>query len=164
MPLYLISSKKISCQKLLFLKSILLLTLILFGTNSPTFSAETSKTTSSLELHFNGIESSTTKPFTVEGGWEVTWETESKLFQLSAYGVTETGYSGAMTEQEQIIRSFETFQPIVLANSTEAKGNAFHRVGGTFYLKIRASGRWTIHLKAIKLTKDYLDVPYTGAP
>ena len=134
------------------------------GIHSSESFAETSHHTTALELQFHGTNSSRTELFTIAGGWEVSWETDSKPFQLSAYGVTEAGYRGIMSEQEQILRSFETFQPIILANSTELKGTAFHRVGGTFYLKVVSSGSWTIHLKAVKRTRDYLDVPYTGAP
>ena len=144
---------------------ILLHLLIIFGTSTSSFSRETSQATGhTMQLHFSGMGSTETEQFTIEGGWEVLWETESESFQLSAYGVTDPGYRGVMTEQEQILRSFETFQPIVLANSTESKGKAFHRVGGVFYLKIVTTGSWTIHLRSVKRTKDYLDVPYTGAP
>ncbi len=143
---------------------LLLFTVMSVEINSTKSFAETSNHTTAHELQFYGTDSTTTAPFTIEGGWEVLWTTESKNFQLSAYGVTEAGYRGIMSEQEQILRSFETFQPIVLADSTEATGKAFHRVGGTFYLKVVTSGPWTIHLKSVKRTKDYLDVPYTGAP
>ncbi len=137
---------------------------MMVGMSSLQSFAETAGPPSPLIFSFQGTASTTTESFTIHGGWEVIWETESKFFQLSASGVTEAGYSGVMTEQEKILRSFETFEPIVLANSTEPKGKAFHPVGGTFSLKVVASGPWTIHLKAVKRTKDYLDVPYTGAP
>jgi hypothetical protein len=54
--------------------------------------------------------------------------------------------------------------PIVLANTTKTTGTAEHPFGGTFYLKIVADRPWRIDLKTIPDTKDYLDVPYTGAP
>ncbi|MGB0908789.1 MAG: hypothetical protein ACPGYT_00360 [Nitrospirales bacterium] len=154
-------------QKSIFLpiSFILLHILVIFGTCSSSFSEETTQATLPIEgLHFTGMGSTETEHFSVEGGWEVIWETTSESFQLSAYGVTEPGYRGVMTEQEQILRSFETFQPIVLANSTALKGKAFHRVGGTFYLKIVSTDSWMIHLRPVKRTKNYLDVPYTGAP
>ncbi len=69
-----------------------------------------------------------------------------------------------MNEREKVVRWFEVLEPIVLANTTKKQGTAFHPLGGTFYLKIMANGPWSIHLKTIKDTKDYLDVPYTGAP
>ena len=128
-------------------------------------SAENSTATTPFERHFKGTDSATTEPFTVEDGWEVHWETKSKSFQLSAFGVNDPLYKkGTMTEREQIVRSFEIYQPLILANSSKSSGTASHPLGGTFYLKVKASGPWTIHLKAVKRTKDYLDVPYTGAP
>ncbi|MCA9470447.1 MAG: hypothetical protein MRJ96_14720 [Nitrospirales bacterium] len=125
--------------------------------------AETSSLPSSNDLYFSGNDSTTTQMFTLKDGWEVRWETDSPSFQLSAYGVADL-YEGNLSQTEQVLRSFEMYEPIILANSADSSGTAFHPLGGTFYLKIIASGPWTIHLKQVKRTKDYLDVPYTGAP
>ena len=137
-------------------------TVFSFG-NHPSLYAETSLAPLLTDLHFSGNEPATTDTFTLEDGWEVTWKTESDSFQLSAYGVANL-YEGVLSETEQVLRSFEVFEPIILANSADSSGTAFHPLGGTFYLKIVASGPWTVHLKPVKRTKDYLDVPYTGAP
>ena len=153
------------CRNYDYRVSIVILSFILGALFPQASSAENSTAATPFERYFKGTDSATTESFTVEDGWEVIWETESTYFQLSAYGVNDPLYKkGTMTEQEQIVRSFEIYQPIILANSSHSSGKASHALGGTFYLKVKASGRWTIHLKAIKPTKDYLDVPYTGAP
>ncbi len=133
-----------------------------FG-NNPSVFAETSSAPTQKDLYFSGNETMITESFTLEDGWEITWETESQSFQLSAFGVADL-YEGALSETEKVLRSFEMYEPIILANSADSSGKAFHPLGGTFYLKIIASGPWTVHLKPVKRTKDYLDVPYTGAP
>ena len=138
--------------------------LITIPFNYPAGRAETDPPPVKGEFRFNGVESTTTASFTVEDGWEVHWQTEGSSFQLSAYGVIAPLYEGQMIHPEQIIRSFEIYQPILLANSSEPSGTASHRRGGTFYLNVTASGPWTIRIKTVKPTKDYLDVPYTGAP
>ena len=116
------------------------------------------------EMTFIGTGPEKTQLFTVEDGWEIRWETESSSFKLSAHGSARRPYVGPTNEREEVLRWFETMQPIVLANTTKTNGTAVHPLGGTFYLKIVANGPWSIHLKTIKDTKDYLDVPYTGAP
>lgn len=126
--------------------------------------AESDISTSTQEFHFSGKESAATESFTVEDGWEVQWQTEGTSFQLSAFGVVAPLYEGSMTETEQIRRSFEVYQPIILADSSKTSGTAFHRRGGTFYLHVITSGPWTIHIITVRPSKDYLDVPYTGAP
>ncbi len=120
--------------------------------------------TSVLELTFTGTGPEKTEPFTVDDGWEIRWETESSSFKLSAHGSAKRLYVAPTNEREEALRWFETKQPIVLANSTNKHGTAIHPLGGTFYLQIVANGQWSIHLQTIKDTKDYLDVPYTGAP
>jgi len=117
-----------------------------------------------LELTFTGTGSHKTQLFTVEDGWKIQWQTESPTFKLSAHGSARRPYVGPTNERDEILRWFEVLEPIVLANTTKQQGTAFHPLGGTFYLKIVANGPWSIHLKTIKDTKNYLDVPYTGAP
>ena len=117
-----------------------------------------------VEMTFEGSGTQTTKLFTVEDGWKIDWETESPTFKLLAHGSANRPYSAPQSERDKVLKFFETVQPIVLANSTESKGQAFHPHGGTFYLKILAKGPWTLRLITVKDTKDYLDVPYTGAP
>jgi hypothetical protein len=117
-----------------------------------------------LEMRFTGTGSGETGRFTVEDGWKIRWETESSSFKLSAHGSARRPYVGPANEREDVLRYFETMHPIVLANTTETTGTAVHPFGGTFYLKIVADGPWRIDLKTIPDTKDYLDVPYTGAP
>ena len=125
---------------------------------------ESLKKSSALEMTFTGTGTEKTQVFTVKDGWKISWETESRTFKLSAHGSARRPYDGPTNEREEILRRFEAIRPIVLANTTEREGTAFHPLGGTFYLQIVANGPWRIHLKTIKDTKDYLDVPYTGAP
>jgi len=120
--------------------------------------------TSVLEMTFTGTGSEETGRFTLEDGWKIQWETESSSFKLSAHGSAQRPYVGPANERDEVLRWFETMHPIVLANTTQKTGTAAHPVGGTFYLKIVADGPWRIDLKTIPDTKDYLDVPYTGAP
>ncbi len=120
--------------------------------------------THNIEMTFSGTGSEATEPFMVKDGWKIQWETESPSFKLSAHGTAQRPYIGQTNEREQVLRWFESVQPIVLANTTDSKGTAFHPFGGTFFLKIVANGPWSIYLKTIPDTKDYLDVPYTGAP
>ncbi len=117
-----------------------------------------------LELTFTGRGHDQTEQFTVEDGWKIRWETESPTFKLSAHGSARRPYVGPTNEREELLRWFEATQPIVLANSTSKHGTAIHPLDGTFYFKIVANGQWSIHLKTIKDTKNYLDVPYTGGP
>jgi hypothetical protein len=119
---------------------------------------------SAFEMTFTGTGPGETGRFTVEDGWKLQWETESPTFKLSAHGWARRPYVGPTNEREEVLRWFETQQPIVLANTTNKHGTAIHPLGGTFYLKIVANGPWSIHLKTFKDSKDYLDVPYTGAP
>ena len=119
---------------------------------------------SSVELMFKGTGSVETKTFTVEDGWKIEWKTESPTFKLSAHGSSRRPYVGETTEREEALRWFERLEPIVLANTTKTRGSAVHPLGGTFYFKVVANGPWEVHLKTFKDTKDYLDVPYTGAP
>ena len=116
------------------------------------------------EMTFTGTGPQKTRLFSVEDGWKIRWETESPTFKLSAHGSARRPYVGPTNEREEVLRWFEATQPIVLANSTSKHGTAVHPLGGTFYLKIVANGQWSIHLKTIKDTKNYLDVPYTAAP
>jgi hypothetical protein len=141
-----------------------MLLMTVFAITGTTGFAESDISTSTQEFHFSGNESTATESFTVEDGWEVHWKTEGASFQLSAFGVVTPLYEGSMTETEQIRRSFEVYQPIILADSSKTSGTAFHRRGGTFYLHVITSGPWNIHIITVKTTKDYLDVPYTGAP
>ncbi len=115
-------------------------------------------------LTFKGSGPADTQTFTVDDGWQVEWKTTSPGFKLSAHGSSKRPYIGAMNERDVILQQFETQHPILLANTTEITGTAFHPWGGTFYLRVMANGLWTITLHTIKDTKDYLDVPYTGAP
>ncbi len=119
---------------------------------------------SAFEMTFTGTGPTKTQRFTVNDGWKIQWETESPTFKLSAHGSARRPYNGPTNEREEILRWFEVLEPIILANSTKHQGKAVHPLGGTFYLKIVATGPWRVHLKTFKDTKDYLDVPYTGAP
>lgn len=141
-----------------------ILTWIFLGAGLASDSYAQDETASSVELVFRGSGTHTTKLFTVEGGWEIQWETESSSFKLLAHGTVSRPYTGPTNERDKVLQWFEAVKPIVLANTTESKGHAFHPFGGTFYLKILAKGPWVLHLTAVKDTKDYLDVPYTGAP
>ena len=125
---------------------------------------ENPKKASVVEMTFTGTGPVQTEHFTVEDGWKIRWETESSSFKLSAHGSARRPYVGPTNEREEVLRWFETIHPIVLANSTETTGTAEHPFGGSFYLKIVADGPWRIDLKTRPDTKDYLDVPYTGAP
>ena len=116
------------------------------------------------EMTFTGIGPKKTQFFTVEDGWKIWWETESPTFKLSAHGSAQRPYNGPTSKRDNVLRWFEILEPIVLVNTTETTGTAVHPFGGTFYLKIVADGPWRIDLKTIPDTKDYLDVPYTGAP
>ena len=120
--------------------------------------------TPTIEMTFSGTGEKETEPFTVKDGWKIQWETESPSFKLSAHGTAQRPYIGSTNEREKILQWFESVQPIVLANTNDAKGTAFHPFGGTFSLKIIADGPWRIYLKTMPDTKDYLNVPYTGAP
>ena len=125
---------------------------------------ENTEKASVFEMTFTGTGPGETGKFTVEDGWKIRWETESSSFKLSAHGSARRPYVGPANEREEVLRWFETMHPIVLANTTETTGTAVHPLGGTFYFKIVANGPWSINLKTFKDTKDYLDVPYTGAP
>ena len=122
------------------------------------------ETTPFSELAFSGTGSHTTKVFTVEDGWKISWETESSTFKLTAHGIAQRPYTGSTNQRDRILQWLETVQPIILANTTEPKGHAFHPSGGRFYLKIIAKGSWVLRLMTVKDDKDYLDVPYTAAP
>ena len=125
---------------------------------------ENQETPQNAEMEFTGTGSEKTRVFTVEGGWKIQWKTESPRFKLSAHGSAHRPYIGPTNERDAVLQWFETIQPIVLANTTDTHGTAVHHLGGTYYFTIIATGPWSISLKTFKDTKDYLDVPYTGAP
>ena len=147
--------------------NVFIIMILLLAFNFPEISKAATKNpekASGLEMTFTGTGSGETGRFTVEDGWKIRWETESSSFKLSAHGSARRPYVGPANERDEVLRWFETMHPIVLANTTKATGTAEHPIGGTFYLKIVADGPWRIDLKTIPDTKDYLDVPYTGAP
>ena len=144
--------------------TILILSLTLFSLEMSEAATEITENASVVELTFTGTGPETTRLFTVEDGWKIQWETESPTFKLSAHGSARRPYVSSSNEREKILRLFEATQPIVLANTTNPKGTAIHPLGGTFYFTVIAKGPWRIDLKTFRDTKDYLDVPYTGAP
>ncbi len=137
---------------------------IITGTSIASDPLMESESTDPVTMTFEGSGSGITKTFTVEDGWKITWEAESPSFRLIAHGSARRPYSGPTSERDRVVQWFETVEPIVLVNSLDSKGEAFHPYGGTFYLKILAKGPWSLSLTTVKDTKDYLDVPYTGAP
>jgi len=140
------------------------LTFNIFELSYPAPATEKHETSSTLEMTFTGTGPTKTRLFSVEDGWEIRWETESPAFKLSAHGSARRPYVGPTNKRDEVLRWFEVLEPIVLANTSKTHGTASHPLGGTFYLRIVANGPWSIHLKTVKDTKDYLDVPYTGAP
>ena len=143
---------------------ILLLTLSSLETSQASTEEGNPEKTAATEITFTGAGPEETRTFSVEDGWKIEWETESPPFKLSAHGTAQRPYIGSTNEREKILQWFESVQPLVLANTFDTNGTAYHPLGGTFYLKIVADGPWRIHLQTIPDTKDYLDVPYTGAP
>ncbi len=136
----------------------------IFDLNSAAAERKNPEKPFTLEMTFTGSGPGETKVFTVADGWKIQWKTDSPSFKLSAHGSARRPYVGPTSERDAILRQFETVHPIVLANTTKTNGTAVHPLGGTFYFTILADGPWSIHLTTIKDTKDYLDVPYTGAP
>ncbi len=151
-------------KRKLFILLWLLLTLNFMEWGHAETKKKISEPTPEVELTFTGTGSKKTQPFTVQDGWKIEWVTESPTFKLSAHGSALRPYVSPTNKREEVLRQFEAIQPIVLANTSDSKGRAVHPLGGTFYFTVIAKGPWRIDLKTFKDTKDYLDVPYTGAP
>ncbi len=141
-----------------------ILSLIFLESGLPSNQLSQEESSQTVEMVFKGSGPQSTKAFTVEDGWTIHWESDSPSFKLLVHGTAQRPYSGPINERDKVVQWFESVQPIVLANSTESTGQAVHPFGGTFYLKVLAEGSWILHLRTVKDTKDYLDVPYTAAP
>lgn len=74
----------------------------------------------------NGIKS--TRPFSVDGSWEVQWEASGQVFQIYLY--TQSGRMAG-----------------VLANQQGAgTGSSYQPKSGKYYLKINAMGNWNVKI------------------
>ena len=75
----------------------------------------------------NGLK--TTRPFSMDGPWEFSWDTKGGLFQAM------------MFEKGQLPG---THMPQMLANQTAAgRGASYVPAGGSFYIIMNAIGPWT---------------------
>ena len=82
---------------------------------------------------FSGKGMNTTRPFTLDGPWEVQWSSDEfiQIFLSKA-------------DQDEVF-------PDVIANQIEAgSGSAYQPRGGSYYLKISAMGKWHIKVVAMK--------------
>ena len=83
------------------------------------------------EYSGNGLQ--TTRPFTVDGPWEVQWSSDEfiQIFLSNA-------------DQE------EAFPNIIANQIASGSGSAYQPRGGSYYLKVNAAGNWRIKVVAIK--------------
>ena len=86
-----------------------------------------------LVKEWTGQGKQTTRPFTVDGPWEVQWTYRgSRVFQIYVY--TLGSY----------------FSDIVANQLDAASGSAFRPKPGTYYLKIDGRGLWTVRVVRIE--------------
>jgi len=82
-----------------------------------------------VSLSGNGMKN--TRPFTVDKGWELQWDSTGQMFQVFLYS-SDGELAG------------------VLANQMgSGSGSSYEAKGGTFYLQINAIGQWNIRVVQI---------------
>lgn len=81
---------------------------------------------------FDGRDAHTTRPFTVEGPWEIQWDASGDIFQIFLFSA-----NGDMLG--------------LPANQTGAgSGSAYQPRGGQFYLQINAVGAWSVTVVSVE--------------
>lgn len=97
-----------------------------------------------LELSGNGM--TQTRPFTVDGEWEVYWESEGSLFQLMVYKMDNSSDSN--------INTINSLLPNYLANTmAPGKGNSYVPEGGKYRFTVNAIGTWKLKVFRIDTTQ-----------
>jgi tetratricopeptide (TPR) repeat protein len=87
---------------------------------------------SELLVKFEGDGALGTKPFDVEGPWEIVWKTEGDVFGVLLYDKN----SNEMIE--------------VPVNSQGKSGASYQNKKGQFYLKVNAVGSWEVEIKTFE--------------
>lgn len=78
---------------------------------------------------FSGSGMKTTRPFSVSGPWEVRWETSAEVFYLNGF---EAGDPNS------------TYPSMIAGPNAPSRGSSYLDRGGRYYLKIQASGPWSV--------------------
>lgn len=77
----------------------------------------------------NGIKN--TRPFTVNGAWEIEWEAKGDIFQIYLYD------------------SEGTLQGVIANQIGPGKSSSYQPIGGKYYLNVNAMGNWNIKIKEV---------------
>lgn len=91
--------------------------------------AESEEKESTQIARFSGSGTKTTRPFSVSGSWEVRWETDSEVFFLNGF---EAGNPNS------------AYPSMIAGPNAPSSGSSYIDRGGRYYLKIQASGPWTV--------------------
>ena len=78
-----------------------------------------------------GSDSQTTRPFTVEGPWEIQWEASGDIFQIYLYS------------------SSGDLEGVPANQMGPGSGSAFQPKGGSFYLQMNALGSWNVTVVSV---------------
>lgn len=77
---------------------------------------------------FSGSGQHTTRPFTVDDGWEIQWDFTGDILQI--YINDDSGGLAGVAANEQ----------------GESNGSAYQARGGTYHLEMNAMGQWTVRV------------------
>ncbi len=88
--------------------------------------------TDSAIKEFEGNEIKNTRPFTVNGAWDIEWEAKGDIFQIYLYD------------------SEGTLQGIIANQMGPGKSSSYQPIGGRYYLNVNAMGNWTIKIKEVE--------------
>ena len=101
---------------------------LISGLNIKSADDNSSSSTSSVIAQYSGNGTQNTRPFEVNGPWEIQWNADGQIFQLYLYDS-----SGNLID--------------VAANQMEAgKGSYYSPKTGSFYLQVNAMGDWQLKI------------------
>jgi len=115
------------------MKSTILFALVLVLIASPVLS-------DTVVTSFQGSGGKNTRPFTVQKGWEIQWDSNGDIFQLYLY-TADGNLEGVPANQQGA-----------------GKGSSYQAKGGKYYLQVNALGAWKINIVQVGSAKKKEEV------